>query len=181
MITTPTLDTPRRIENNYVIDLGACHNLHVPAGNEIVFQAYAKGEQIYRWDGANWIYVAPRAVLFEDAQVKAMVGAHYVGPTWQSFSGSKVLGRVLQSCVVDSDAIPWLLLEAVAAERPGVFQQVTFIQQVNTAGGKAPTAPGRVIDEVVEVPYTAKYIFYQPNEPFPRTADDGVISPGAVR
>jgi len=35
----------------------------------------------------------------------------------------------VERCTADPDAIPWLLLEAVDPEGPGIFQSVTFIQR----------------------------------------------------
>jgi hypothetical protein len=61
----------------------------------------------------------------------------------------------------DPTAIDWLLLRAVETSGPGVFSPVTYIQRVNTTGGKAPTTPGSFIGEVVDVPYTAEYYFYR--------------------
>lgn len=164
MLTAPPLDMKRLMTSDQTAVLDPCEDLQAPTGHTIAFQAYAEGVQIYRWNGSRWLLAAPRAVLLADIGVRAIVGMHYIGPTWQSFSGSKVVGRVLHSVTVDPDAIPWLLLKAVSTERPGVFQQVTFIQQVNTVGGKAPSAPGALLDEVVEVPYTAEYVFYQPSD-----------------
>jgi hypothetical protein len=89
------------------------------------------------------------------------VGTHYVGPTWESNSGSKVVGVRVAGCTPDPTAIPWLLLRAVTSEGPGILHRVTFIQRVNTVGGLAPTAPGSEIGEQVEVPYTAEYFFYR--------------------
>ena len=142
-------------------DLGDCQDLQVPAGNKVVFHAFGVGVQIYRWDGTSWVFVAPEAVLFADAGDDGEVGIHYAGPTWESVSGSKVVGMVLERCTPDPDAIPWLLLGAVSNEGPGIFARVTFIQRVNTVGGKAPTDPGDVPGEVANVPYTADYFFYQ--------------------
>src|SRR5262245_14480383 len=66
---------------NRAPDLGAFQNLQVPAGNKVVFHAYAEGVQIYRWDGTNWIFVAPEATLYADAGHHGVVGTHYAGPT----------------------------------------------------------------------------------------------------
>jgi hypothetical protein len=96
-----------------------------------------------------------------DAGYQGAVGSHYAGPTWESASGSKVVGTVLERCTPDPAAIPWLLLEAVSSEGPGIFDQVTFIQRVNTVGGLAPTAPGGVPGEMASVPYTTENCFYQ--------------------
>jgi len=141
-------------------DLGDCQNLQVQAGNEVIFHVYAEGVQIYEWNGTGWSFVAPDAVLFANVGGDGEVGIHYAGPTWESVSGSKVVGKVVERCPSDFDAIPWLLLEAVSSEGPGIFRRVTFIQRVNTVGGNAPLDPGHLGEEV-SVPYTAEYFFYR--------------------
>ena len=146
---------------NQAPDLGGCQNLQVPAGNEVAFHVHGEGVQIYRWDGTSWAFVAPAAVLFADAGYDSAVGINYAGPTWESVGGSKVVGKVLERCTPDPDAIPWLLLGAVFTEGPGIFHRVTFIQRVNTVGGKAPAEPGDFPGEVARVPYTAEYYFYR--------------------
>jgi hypothetical protein len=140
-------------------DLGDCQNLRV--SNRVAFHVYAEGVQIYRWNGASWIFVAPEAVLFADAGLAAVVGIHYAGPTWESISGSKVVGTVLERCTPDPDAIPWFLLGAVLSEGPGILSRVTSIQRINTVGGNAPNDPGNFAGEVVRVPYAAEYSFYR--------------------
>jgi hypothetical protein len=142
-------------------DLGDCQNLRVPAGNKVASHVYAEGVQIYRWDGMSWIFVAPEAVLFANAGDDGVVGIHYAGPTWESVSGSRVVGMVLERCTPDPDAIPWLLLGAASTEGPGIFHRVTYLQRVNTVGGTAPTDPGDFPGEVARVPYTAEYFFYR--------------------
>jgi hypothetical protein len=134
----------------------------VPPGNKVHFHAYAVGVQIYTNDPARlvWVFKAPEAVLFDaDGNV---VGIHYAGPTWESESGSRVVGAVVPPRVtVDATAIPWLLLRTVSSEGPGIFEPTTYIQRVNTSGGLAPAtlpAPG---DREVRVPYTAEYFFYR--------------------
>jgi hypothetical protein len=88
--------------------------------------------------------VAPEAVLFSGGREVAI---HFAGPTWESNSGSRVVGTVLDHCSPDPDSIPWLLLGAVPApsEGPGVFNGVTFIQRLNTVGGLAPATPGTIV------------------------------------
>src|SRR5512143_1155692 len=83
-------------------------NLQVEAGNELAFHVYARGVQIYRWDGTTWAFVAPSATLFADPGYNSQVGIHYAGPTWESNSGSTVKGGVPEKCFPDSTAIPWL-------------------------------------------------------------------------
>lgn len=140
-----------------------CESLQVEAGNGLAFRTYAIGVQVYRWNGTSWVFVEPVATLFADARYQGEVGTHYVGPTWESNSGSKVVAaRVLNTgCTPDSTAIAWLLLKKVSTDGAGIFSSVTFIQRVNTTGGIAPTAPGSAIGDLKEVPYTAEYYFYR--------------------
>ena len=138
-----------------------CDSLRVPAGNELAFHAYALGVQIYRWNGTSWGLIEPVATLYAAANYHGKVGIHYAGPTWESNSGGKVVATRLQSCSPDSTAIPWLLLQAVSNEGPGIFGSATYVQRLNTTGGLAPTAPGSSIGATVEVPYTAEYFFYR--------------------
>jgi len=51
--------------------------------------------------------------------------------------------------------------QAVTTEGPGIFADTTFIQRVNTVGGKAPSADGAFVGQVARVPYTADYFFYR--------------------
>lgn len=140
-----------------------CDSVQVPEGNRLAFRVYAIGVQVYRWNGTAWGFVEPVATLFADSRFNGEVGTHYVGPTWESNSGSKVVAARVPGtgCTPDSTAIPWLLLKTVSTEGAGIFSSVTYIQRVNTTDGLAPTAPGTVVGEVKEVPYTAEYYFYR--------------------
>jgi hypothetical protein len=132
----------------------------VPEGNKVHFHGFGVGVQIYTWNGTSWGIAVPEATLFnEEGEIVAI---HFAGPTWQSHSGSKVVGALPPiAVIVDPDAIPWLRLDAKTAKGPGIFARTTFIQRVNTAGGKAPLANGIVVGQVARVPYTADYFFYR--------------------
>ena len=140
-----------------------CDSIDVPVGNKVSHHAYAQGVQMYRWNGTTWAFVEPVATLFSDPEYHGKVGTHYLGPTWESNNGSKVLAARVPNtgCTPDASAIPWLLLQTVSTDGPGPFSSVTFIQRVNTKGGLAPTGPGSLIGTVAEVPYTAEYYFYR--------------------
>jgi len=142
-------------------ELGACPKLAAPSGSKLAFHVYAAGVQIYRWNGTTWSFVAPSATLSADAHGNGTVGTHYAGPTWESNSGGKVVGAVIERCTPNANAIPWLLLGAVSTDGPGVFHRVTHIQRVNTVGGNAPAAPGSLVGEEARVPYTTEYFFYR--------------------
>lgn len=141
-----------------------CSNLQVEAGNEVYFKTYAIGVQIYRWNGTSWVLNRPDANLYAAANYRGKVGTHYFGPTWESNSGSKVVGSVQARCTPDSTAVQWLLLQAAPTEDPGIFSKATYIQRVNTTGGLAPTTPGIVVGEEKGIPYTAEYYFYKETE-----------------
>ena len=147
--------------DNRAPHLDDCPGLRVPAGNKVAVHAYALGVQVYRWTGTSWSFVGPEAVLYHGDEEGREFGTHYAGPTWESASGSNVVGTVVERCTPDPDAIPWLLLRASDSEGPGIFHRVTYIQRVNTVGGLAPADPGDFVGEEVEVPYTAEYYFYR--------------------
>ena len=157
-----SISVARASEDNRAPDLPSplCDRLQVQGGR-VAFHVYALGVQIYRWNGTSWVFVAPAARLFADAEYHGEVGIHYAGPTWESHSGGKVIASRLESCAPDPTAIAWLLLQTVSNEGPGIFDRVTYIQRVNTAGGLPPTAPGPYIGAEEEVPYTAEYYFYR--------------------
>jgi len=156
----PPLAAPRGGVASRQPDLGNCENLKPPAGSTLVFHVYARGVQIYRWTGTSWQLYGPDAVLSADAEGKSTVGTHYVGPKWETTSGSKVEGTVIDRCTADPNAVQWLSL-AAKSTGPGVLQGVTFIQRVNTVGGKAPSSGGSFTGQEITVPYSAEYFFYR--------------------
>ena len=116
-------------EDNRAPELtGVATNILVEAGNKVHFHAYAIGVQIYHWNAAlgTWGTSTPSAILY-DADGNE-VAIHYAGPTWESDSGSKVVGAKVNGVTVDPTAIPWLLLKARTAEGPGIFARTSFIQ-----------------------------------------------------
>ena len=146
-----------------------CSSITVPAGNKLAFHVYARGVQVYKWNiiTQKWDLVAPVANLFAEENFFGEVGSHYVGPTWESKSGSKVEGRRVlgTGCQPDLTAVAWLLLSKHRTEGNGIFSSVTFIQRVNTTGGLPPSDPGTVDGETKESYYTAEYYFYKAENP----------------
>jgi Protein of unknown function (DUF3455) len=143
------------------VDLGSCTDLRVPDGSQLAFHVYAEGVQIYEWDGTKWLFRGPSAKLYADAARTGTVGIHYRGPTWESLSGGLLVGAVRKICPQNPADIPWLLLDVVRNEGPGVFHGVALIQRVNTAGGQPPAGDGSFTGEVKNQPYTAEYFFYR--------------------
>jgi hypothetical protein len=141
--------------------------LEPPAGEQLLLQVHAKGDQIYtcKSDGAlfTWTLKAPDARLF-DKNDKPF-GKHFAGPSWEANDGSRVTGKaVANSPSSDAMSIPWLLVTVVSHDGSGVLSRVTSIQRINTRGGKAPAAgcdASHVGDEI-RMPYAADYRFYVP-------------------
>lgn len=122
-----------------------------------------RGQQIYQCgpDG-KWLFQAPRASLYDDEG--NLVAEHFSGPTWQAADGSTVVGRVISKFTPDETAIPWLLLEAASNTGDGSFSRVKYIQRLYTVGGTAPADPCRK-SELVEVDYSARYVFHSLKAP----------------
>lgn len=132
----------------------------VPDGHEQAFQLSATGVQIYSWTGTNWAFREPEATLF-DAE-KKFVGKHYKGPAWEGIDGSKVTAKVVTNApAYNPNSIPHLLLTSDKVTGTGIFSGVTYIQRVDTVGGKAPADPGTNAGQEARVDYSAAYVFYR--------------------
>ena len=108
-----------------------------------------------------WVYQAPDATLFDEHY--SPVASLGRGPTWTWSDGSTLTAKLLAE--VDSplpDAFPWLLLKELASEGSGVLDDVGIVQQLNTAGGRAPaTGCGPTnVNTLGRVAYSADYYFY---------------------
>ena len=136
---------------------------------KVSFHGFGVGFQIYTWNGTTWGGAIPEATLYDnDGNVVAHHfgvfdgNGKFIGPAWQSNSGSQVVGKLPATpLIVDPDSIPWVRLASLSTVGPGVFADTTFIQRVNTVGGKSPKEDGLVVGQVARVPYTADYFFYR--------------------
>ena len=136
--------------------------LQPPAGEQLLLQVHAKGDQIYICKEA-WGLKAPDAQLF-DKDGKPF-GKHFAGPSWETNDGSRATGKAVANVPSpDPDSIPWLLVNIVSHEGTGVLSRATSIQRLNTKGGKAPATGCDSVHagQEVRVPYTADYLFYAP-------------------
>jgi hypothetical protein len=144
--------------------------LNLPDARVLLLKAHGDGVQIYDCKSSadaaghfKWILKAPEADLIDDKGKK--IGKHYGGPTWESNDDSKVVGELQQHVDAPSaDAIPWLLLKAKSNEGTGIFKDVSYIQRLETEGGKTPAAGCDAAHggAEVRVHYTANYYFYGP-------------------
>lgn len=144
--------------------------IRAPASDVFSFAVTARGVQIYlcqpkKDDPAQfeWAFKAPEAELFDAAGKK--IGKHSAGPTWESVDGSKVVGELkARADSSEATAIPWLLLSVKQHEGEGIFGNISSIQRVDTAGGKAPAtgADAAHAGQEARIPYTAVYYFHTP-------------------
>ena len=164
----PIAETNRTVEISYrAQDLPpACDALKPPAEQVAMFRLYAVGTQNYRWNGTAWGFVEPVATRYADDKYHNKVGIHYVGPTWETNYGSKVMAARVTACTPETTAIPWLLLQVnqnsgQTGGPGGILTATTYIQRVNTKGGLMLTAPGAIVGATAEVPYTTEYVFFR--------------------
>ena len=140
-----------------------CNQIRVPEGNSLAYHVYALGVQMYSWDATNsrWLGGGVMANLYSNSNYQGQVGTHHGGPTWISNSGGLVTGEKEYECSPDPNSIPWLRLRADEVDGVGMFSDTTFIQRLNTSGGKAPVNPGEYDGQPANVPYAAEYLFYR--------------------
>jgi hypothetical protein len=138
-----------------------------PAGEQLLLQVHAKGDQVYicKSDAAqfSWTLKAPDAQLFDEKGNS--FGRHFAGPAWEANDHSRVIGKaVANSPSPDADSIPWLLVTVVSHDGGGLLSRVTSIQRLNTIGGKAPISgcDASHLSQEIRVPYSADYRFYAP-------------------
>jgi hypothetical protein len=132
-------------------------------GEKLVTTAHAVGAQIYEChrdaSGALiWQFREPIATLVVNGRT---VGRHFAGPNWEMIDGSSVGGRVAGKAPgAGADDIPLLKLTAVPHLGYGELNGVTTIQRLNTRGGNAGGACDTA-GALLNVPYTADYVFYR--------------------
>jgi hypothetical protein len=143
---------------------GVPDQIQVADGNKVFLVGHGVGVQIYTCNGSVWSSAVPRANLY-GGNGKLIIH-HFAGPSWQAKDGSKAVGTVVDKVTVDETAIPWVLLSATTT--PGAdgdrLVDTTFIQRTNTTGGLTPPAADcntATAGTVVEVPYTAEYVFWK--------------------
>jgi hypothetical protein len=138
--------------------------IKVDDGNKVFLVGHAVGVQIYTCNGSTWSSAVPRANLYDDNG--KLIITHFRGPTWQATDGSQAVGTVVDHVNLDQTAIDWVLLSTTTTPGPDGDRLVdtTFIQRINTTGGHTPPAAdcnAATAGTVVEVPYTADYVFWK--------------------
>ncbi len=143
------------------------NSLVPPPTQVLALETHATGIQIYECRVSKdnpahfaWVFVSPEATLVDNAGVT--VAKHYAGPTWKRSTAARWSARSRpRDDGPDAKAIPWLLLSAKSTTGSGMLNRTTFVQRVNTIGGKAPMdCASTQAGAELRVPYEAKYNFY---------------------
>ena len=145
-------------------------SMRVPAGNMVAYETTAVGKLNYECRAntqaagtIGWVLASPSADLYDRGGKQ--VGS-YSGPpaTWTLADGSSVTGaQVAISPVVGAIHIPLQLSKGTPAAAPGMLQNVTYVQRVNTKNGQdfsRPCTQGDLGAKLV-LPYQADYIFWK--------------------
>ena len=141
-----------------------------PASAHARLTAVGHGVQIYhcgvQGSTFQWLPNGPNATLF-DPETKQQVGTHFAGPTWAWSDGSAITGKVLQQQPSpNANSIPWLLLEAHAAnDTQGALSGIAYVRRSETQAGAAPTqgCDAERVGISLRIPYQAVYTFYTAN------------------
>lgn len=144
--------------------------VRVAMGNQVVLEAKAQGSIQYecREDTQRitrnyaWAMVGPKATLTDENGKEV---GRYFGPpaSWEHTDGSKVTGSEVAKSFNGDKNIPLQLVKAEPAAGQGVLIGVSYIQRLATEGGIAPQGKctEKTLGEKIEVPYKAKYVFWQ--------------------
>jgi hypothetical protein len=153
--------------------------LATPAGATVKLHGHAVGAQIYTCTasapssadggaGADagtttyaWVLKAPDAKLYDSSDTQ--VGTHGAGPSWTWRDGSVANGaKVAELNAPVADAISWLLLRVTSTSGAGVLNDATYVQRLNTAGGRAPATgcDSTTVGTETRSGYSADYYFY---------------------
>jgi hypothetical protein len=155
----PTLETPTRPS------LGLFSRISAPTEVDPVLELAAIGVQIFRCeqdkDGFRWNFRQPEAEL-RDARGQ-VVGHHGANYSFEQIDGSRLIGTIVNyDSAPSDDALRWLLLRTQSYGH-GEFEKMTYVQRVETAGGMPPTqCAAEQVNQILRVPFSAKFIFYRP-------------------
>jgi hypothetical protein len=142
--------------------LGLFSQIKAPSDVEPVLELAATGVQIFRCEAdRHWTFRLPEAELRDaHGQVAVHHGANY---SFEDIDGSHLIGTIVgNDPAPDSGAVRWLLLRTQSYGQ-GELEKVTYVQRVDTSGGMPPDqCSADQVNQVLRVPFSARFIFYRP-------------------
>ena len=116
----------------------------IDTNQKVHFHGFARGVQIYTWDGSSWGPAVPDATLFDEEG--EVVATHFADPHMEEQQRQHSCGNSYAAAApghsryeFDSMAIAD---RGQGGQVWGIFADTTFIHRVNTHGGKAPSVNG---------------------------------------
>ncbi len=137
--------------------------IRVPAGHRVVLETTGVGVLNYECRATGWTLTGPKADLID--RTGKNVGS-YSGPpaTWTHMDGSSVVGtQVTVSPTVGATNIALQLSKGTSGTNPGVLQNISYIQRINTKGGQdfSKACSQADIGDKLTLPFQADYIFWK--------------------
>jgi hypothetical protein len=141
----------------------------VPAGHEVARKVFARGVQVYEWDGASWRFVGPLADLYDlddqDVPRREKAGTHYMHlntPAWEFPAGQVIVERAQAVPGAGPKDIDWLRVELRQDEANRRALNYSHVLRLRTRLGRAPDAevyPGGYKGQRVGMSYETYYAF----------------------
>lgn len=144
--------------------LGLFSKIKAPADREPVITLAARGVQIFRCEkqgsALNWAFRQPDAELIDSSG--KTVGRHGASFSFEHGDGSRLLSTVVAYDEASNPTdLRWLLLTTRSFGK-GVFEGVTHVQRVNTAGGMPPAkCETAQLGQLLRVDFKADFVFYR--------------------
>jgi hypothetical protein len=145
--------------------LGLFSRIRAPSEVEPILELAASGVQIFRCEpdkeGFHWVFRLPEAELRDaHGRVVAHHGANY---SFEHVDGSRLIGTIVgYDSAPAGNSVHWLLLRTQSYGQ-GEFEKVSYVQRVDTSGGVPPEqCSADQVNQVLRVPFSAKFIFYRP-------------------
>lgn len=149
----------------FAFTLSACSSslISPPDNTEEVLRLEASGEQIFRCardtQGWYWKFQSPNAYLF-DPETNQAVAKHGYQFAFVHNDGSALTARII-SVEPNPGHLSKALFATTSNGKSGAFNNVRFVQRLNTNGGipKSRCVEAQK-DKVLRIPFSAEFVFY---------------------
>ncbi len=140
-----------------------------PQGRAVAYKIFARGVQVYQWNGTAWAPAGPLADLYaldpHDAPLPDKIGTHSMHlktPAWEFAAGRVIVDKPEVIPGAGPQDIDWLRVQLRddAENRQGL--NYSHLLRVRTRLGKAPdkdTQPGEYVGQRCGVGYESYYVF----------------------
>ena len=144
----------------------------VPSGHRVARRVFAKGVQVYDWDGEDWRFVGPLADLYDlgegDVPSEQKAGTHYMHlrrPAWEFEDGRVIVERAEPISGAGPEDVDWLRVTLRDDEENRKGLSYTHVLRIKTRLGQAPNReahPGAHVGQRLGRSYDTYYAFLRP-------------------